>query len=289
MNKLTPPNVDDAAAFAALANNPRVGSFPRLQGSIPAVTAGYAQYRTAAGNGFAVQGVPLDAEVEDLLRAHYQKPPAALRYVNDIRLEWEHRVCPMCGSLHSGTLDHLLPKEDYAAFAVFSLNLVPACKCNIRRGQVLLGNAPDERILHPYFDDCLSDRLIAARFEDLGLIPRVGLQLCVFPGHPQYEAIAFHKRLIVERTAILRHFADGWTRLCQRPRLAVRALAITPANPEQLQTTLLEEVELLDQEHGGKNNWNSAFVTGLLDPHVIDWLYERLTAPDRAADGPLVT
>lgn len=287
MNKLPPPDIDDAAAFAALANNPRVRSFPRLQGSIPAVAAGYAQYQAAAGNGFAVATVPLDAEVETLLRAHYQNPPAVLKYINDIRLESEHRVCPMCGSLHSGTLDHLLPKEDYVAFAVFSLNLVPACKCNTRRGRVLFGNAPDERILHPYFDDCLSDRLIAARFDDLGAIPRVSLQLCVFPGHAQYEAISFHKRLIVERTAILRHFADGWTRLCQRPRLAVRALANIPASLEQLQITLLEEVELLDEEHGGKNNWNSAFVTGLLDSHVIDWLYEGLTAPGRAADGPL--
>ncbi|WP_322033226.1 hypothetical protein [Paraburkholderia sp. J76] len=288
MNKLTPPDIDDAAAFTALANNRRVDSFPRLQGSVPAITEGYIQYRAAGGNGFAVQAVQLDAEVGPLLRAHYRKPPGVLKYITDMRRESEHWVCPMCGSLHSGQLDHLLPKEDYAAFAVFSLNLVPACKCNTRRGRALLGNAPGERILHPYFDECLSERLIAARFDDLGLVPRVSLQLCVPQEHVQYEAIAFHKRRIVERTAILRYFADGWSNLCRRPRLAIRALAVVPASSEQLRTTLLEEVGLLDEEHGGKNNWNSAFVTGLLDPHVVDWLYARLAAPGRAADGPLV-
>lgn len=71
--------------------------------------------------------------------------------------------CPMCGSLHSGTLDHIFPQSDYPEFAVFSRNLVPACKCNSKRQNDLLGDGQGERILHPYYDVCLGERLLSAR------------------------------------------------------------------------------------------------------------------------------
>jgi len=50
-------------------------------------------------------------------------------------------------------------KTDFPAFAIFGRNLVPACKCNSKRSTLLIGPNPGERILHPYYDDVLGERL----------------------------------------------------------------------------------------------------------------------------------
>ncbi|WP_124597704.1 hypothetical protein [Burkholderia sp. Bp8963] len=288
MNKLPRPEVDDAAALQLLAENERLSSFPHLRAAVQSINDGYEQYIAVRGDAFHVHHVPLNAEVGGYLKKHYASPPAVLDYITTLRLDAEQRVCPMCGSMHRGTLDHLLPKENYAAFSIFSQNLIPACKCNVRRGQTVIGAGQGERILHPYFDDCLAERLIAARFEDLAMVPRISLRILLEREHPRYSAVAFHVEKIVSTSAILEYVKDKWVQLCQKPKLAVRALGAVPASVERLREILTEELSLTDESHGGQNNWNSVFVAGLLDTDVSLWLFERLNAPERLQDGPLV-
>jgi len=287
MNKLPQPDIDDRAALENLANNPRARSFPHLQAVVPGIIAGYEQYRAVQGNALEIINVALSAEIKGYLKGHYKSPPTNLAYITRLRNEAEQQVCPMCGSMHRGTLDHLLPKEAYTAFAVFSLNLIPACKCNTKRGEVTTGPAAGERILHPYFDDCLADRLVAARFDDLGRVPRVSLQLLVQTTHPLYPAIAFHVARIVSNTAILKYLSDRWGHLYQKPKRIIRALASVPESESRLREVLEEELELTDETHGGKNNWDSVFVRGLLDADVSPWLFDRLIDRGRILDGPL--
>ncbi|MGF6597475.1 hypothetical protein P3T23_002192 [Paraburkholderia sp. GAS448] len=64
---------------------------------------------------------------------------------------------------------------------------------------------------------------------------------------------------MVERSAIRKYMGDKWTHLCQRPSRIIRALGVAPNSLEELEETLLAELELLDEEHGGKNNWDSVF------------------------------
>jgi hypothetical protein len=232
--------------------------------------------------------VPLTKKQATYLKGHYRRSKTVLPHIDQLREAQAHQVCPMCGSLHSGTLDHLLPQADYPEFSIFSLNLVPACKCNSIRQNVLKGTPPGERILHPYFDACLSERLIAAQFTDLGEVPKVTLKILVDALHPEYDAIEFHVRTIVERTFIKGYLADRWSDLCRKPSLVIRALAHHVPNTQGLEEILHEELELLDDIHRGKNNWNSLFVAGLLDPPVCAWLFEHLTEPGRAADAPLI-
>ncbi|WP_175046933.1 hypothetical protein [Burkholderia lata] len=288
MNKLPRPAIDDIAALQRLASNRRAHSFPKLQRVVQVITHGYAQYLAEEGDARHINRVELDEEVEGYLRAHYKNPPSALAYITALRHEAEQRACPMCGSMHRGTLDHLLPKEDYAVFAVFSQNLVPACKCNSKRGRTVVGVAAGERILHPYFDNCLQDRLIVSHFDDLGLVPSVNLRILADEKHPRYLAIAFHVRHIVSNSAIRKYLSDKWVHLCQLPELAVRALGVVPENVDELRQLLERELELTDRAHGGKNNWNSVFVAGLLDAHVLLWLFERLAAPGRGPKDPLL-
>lgn len=288
MNKLPCPPFDDTAALQALAHNSDVGSYPRLQPWVAAIVAGYAQYSAVRGNALQIVKVPLEPEINVYLRGHYGSPPKDIAYITGIRKMHRQRVCPMCGSMHSGTLDHVLPQEDYTAFAVFSLNLVPACDCNNKRGRTTTGKEPGARVLHPYFDECLSERLISGLFEDLGLIPRITLKILVDTGAPHYEAVKFHVAEIVGGTAILEYLSDNWTNLCEMPEQVIRGLGEIPASVAALQATLTRELEMLDKHHKGKNNWNSVFVQGLLEDDVLRWLFDRLTAPGRASKDPLL-
>lgn len=287
MNKLPLPTHNDMQALQALAVNRRLRSYPTLQSAVAAILAGYQQYIAVAGNAFHVQNVPISAQQANFLKGHFESPPADLHHIDELRDDTEHQPCPMCGSLHSGTLDHLFPQDSHPEFSIFSSNLVPACKCNSIRQHLLVGTAPGERILHPYFDACLAERLIAAQFTQLGAVPSVSLRILAPASHPDYGAIEFHVQNVVERTGIKGFLRKEWVKLCRKPSLVVRSLAHNIASLQHLENLLTEELGLLDDSHEGKNNWRSIFVAGLLDPLVSTWLFGRLTAPGRIQDGPL--
>lgn len=288
MNKIPIPTYDDAGAFSALAANHRVASHPRLQPLVATVQASYLQYAAVRGNPAYVLNPSIHVDLGNFLKGHYASPPGNLSHITELRASTEHLICPMCGSMHRGTLDHYLPKNSYSIFSVFSLNLVPACKCNSKRKETLAGPNPDERVLHPYFDDCLGERLIKAKFDDLGMVPQVTVVLTVPSTHPNYAAIDFHFREIVQKTAIRKYLADQWSNLCRKPSLAVRALERNINDPVELQHKLEEELGWLDEQYRGKNNWNSVFVSGLLDAPVMDWLLQRLSSPHRQPNAALV-
>lgn len=287
MNKVQLPPYDDSAAFVSLSNNALLGSYPQLQPLVGMVQAGYAQYLAVNGEPTLVLNPPIGAASATFLKKHYATPPADLAHITEMRDSTEHLLCPMCGSMHSGTLDHYLPKNGFPIFAVFSKNLVPACKCNSKRKETLLGTNPGERVLHPYFDDCLGERLVRARFEDLGAVPKVSLVLMVSNAHPSHSAISFHFRSIVQRSAVKKYLADRWSSLFRKPSLVVRAFAENIATQAEVQAQLEAERDSLDDLHKGKNNWNSIFVNGLLDPIVLAWLAARFATPGRVPDSPL--
>jgi hypothetical protein len=288
MNKIPEPTYDDIQALTDLSVNPKAGSFPDLQADVGPITQGYLQYIAAKGDAFAINPVALTGLNAEYLRAHYKSPPRNLSYITALREDTEHRTCPMCGSLHRGTLDHLLPKNTYGEFSVFSKNLVPACKCNSKRKETLKGLLPNQRILHPYFDKCLAGRLVSAKFEALGAVPRVGLTLVVPTTHPQYAAIDFHFQSIVMRTAVKGYLSEKWSDLVRKPSLVVRDLKRNPATVSELTALLKKERLLLDESHKSKNNWNSVFISGLLEQSVRNWLFVALNAPGRQPDKSLI-
>ena len=288
MNRIPRPTYGDGAALTNLANNHLVDSYPKILPALPLLQQAYVDYLAAAGNVFNVPVNTIAAEVCALLKGHYKSPPSDIQHINIMRELKEHRVCPMCGSFHRGTLDHLLPQSQYPHLTIFSMNLVPACKCNSKRQNVIKGPGPSERILHPYFDDCLAERLVAAEFTDLGLVPRIRLRLSIGRAHPKYAAIRFHFRTIVERTAVRGYLRDRWTDLCRKPALAIRALQRNPSSLVGLTAILEEELDFLDETHRGKNNWDSIFVAGLLDSHVQTWLHHRMNRVGRLPNGSLI-
>jgi hypothetical protein len=287
VNKVPLPPYDDSTAFDSLSKNKRLGSYPKLEPLVSTVQASYAQYLAVNGEPTLVHNHSIGVAAAKFLKGHYSSPPADLSHITKMRESTEHLLCPMCGSMHSGTLDHYLPKNGFPIFSVFSKNLVPACKCNSKRSETLLGINPGERVLHPYFDDCLGDRLVTAKFEDLGEVPRVSLALMIPNAHPLYPAISFHVRTIVERSAIRRYLADKWSSLYIKPSRVVRAFENNVATLPEVEAILEKERDALDAVHYGKNNWNSVFVSGLLDPIVSAWLTQKLSTPGRAPDSCL--
>jgi hypothetical protein len=289
MNRLDPPDYfDDAAALDALALNRRLKCYPHFGAQVPAIRGGYVQYVAASGNAHAIANVALPDLIQAQLKALYASPSRELPHIDRIREESDANCCPMCGSFHSGTLDHLLPKTEYPVFAIFGRNLVPACKCNSKRTSQLTGANPSERILHPYFDDILRERLFVAHFDDLGLAPKITLRPVLAPADPDAAAVRFHMANVVERTSILRYLRTRWTNLLRRPSLAAAELRDAPVTREALEDILSAELDRQDDTYGSRNNWGSVFLAGLLAGPVLDWLFAAFQRPGWEADGPLI-
>jgi hypothetical protein len=72
-------------------------------------------------------------------------------------------VCPLCAHRDVSTLDHYLPKGQFADLSVTPINLVPACKdCNFAK----LEGRPsgrEEETLHPYFDNVDDETWLVAQ------------------------------------------------------------------------------------------------------------------------------
>jgi len=288
MNRLDLPDFfDDNTALDALSVNRRLKSYPHLQQHVHTIKAAYQQYIAVRGDATMVNNVPLPAEINGYLRSLYASPPADIAYINDIREDSDADCCPMCGSFHSGTLDHLLPKMEYPVFAVFVRNLVPACKCNSKRSVLTIGPNAGERVLHPYFDDILRERLVKARFEDLGAVPKITLEVFLDVGDPNLAAVRFHMQNVVMRTSILRYIRKSWMNTLRRPNLTAADLRHAPATRQQLAEILTDELDRQDDVHGSKNNWRSVFIAGLLDDHVLDWMFAAFQRPGWQPNGPL--
>lgn len=287
MRKISPPTVDDYSIIDEISENKRLKSYPYLITAVAALKVGYTQYRAGCGNARYVPSVALLPDQREFLKGLYDSRANSLAYIPKLRRQSEPYPCPMCGSLGCGTMDHIFPQADYPEYAIYSLNIVPACSCNSKRKNVLRGD-PGERILHPYFDACLADRLIVARISNFGQAPSISLDLKIPHNDPQYAAIAFHVEKVVKRTAICGYLERKWAAMCEEPSLVIRDLGvIMPGTPADLAQLLETELGRLDKFHKGKNSWDSIFVAGLLDPTVLQPLFHQLTRPGRAIDGPL--
>lgn len=288
MNKLESPIwFNDHAALEALAKNKRAISYPGLAEEVATILTGYDGYIAANGNAFNVPPVILPDSVSENLRKQYASPTRDIPHIKRLRSETP-RSCAMCGSLHNGTLDHIMPKGDYASYAIFGPNLVPACSCNSDRGTVLTGENEGERILHPYFDDVLGQRLLSARFEDLGMVPRLTIRVLLRDDHPQRSAVDFHLKKVVLKSGIEREMRENWSDLVRGPWMIARDFGKALPSRQEIADILQMELAAHDDRYRSKNNWASIFVHGLLDEDVLDWLFDAFNRPGRMPGAPLI-
>lgn len=280
MKKINPPNVDDRKIIRNIASNSRLHltTYPHLQHHLNLIIQSYDEYDQNNGNPWLLDQPNITEELKRGLKKHYSSPPEGLNYLESLRKS-SPQVCPMCGGFHPTTLDHYLPKTNYPAWAIYSKNLIPACNCNIVRGEVVKSDMnPLGRILHPYFDDCLNDRIITTDITYCQnfkwLKARV---ISVNPNHPDVDAIIFHINNIIIKNGIENWLNGQLTKLKESPS------SVIPHLPRRKATTiegLLESIQDCIQSYDDltetPNNWNSILLDGLLRANGIhEWLITR--------------
>lgn len=147
--------VDASAVFDEIAAAKRPPRRARMRAARPQVLAAYQDYEHAVPEVGGLVAADLTDPQKEAMRHAYTvetQPMTALR--GDLLNRIIVARCPFCGINESSTLDHYLPKEQYAEFSVFPTNLVPSCAvCNTRKKDRILGEGTDVRMfLHPCFD-----------------------------------------------------------------------------------------------------------------------------------------
>lgn len=273
MKKLAPPSVDDDALAQTLSTNCRLSSFPDLRNNLPALIKQYSDYIQAQGNPWQIASLGFCSPLNEAIKRHYSVPPESLGFIKELRDTGSPDVCPMCGSFGTGTLDHFLPKSGYPELAIFSRNLVPACSCNTKRSTVVKGTISSEHVLHPYFENCLNQRLLTSLFEGNLDNPAVKIKICCDVTH-QRQAIEFHIEQIIKRNNIICWLEKKWANLRRRPKMVISTLPQTGSIIRTDANTAVKELlEDKDEEFETPNNWLSIFLHGLINsPGAIDWL-----------------
>ncbi|CAD7713581.1 hypothetical protein LMG31884_06800 [Xanthomonas hydrangeae] len=272
----------------ALARNRKAGSYPELKSKIAEITIAYQRYlQYFLGGPAAIEPIGLHATLAKRLIAHYDHPPKSHDYIPVLREYAEALTCPMCGSPSCGTLDHLMPKEYFPEFSLYSRNLVPACLCNSKRKSTFK-SSDGSRILHPYFDAILSQRLIGCVFNDHEKAPSLRIFNKLPLAHPEFGSVQFHIDKVVLRTGLKKALRRDWAKLMRKPSTIIRDLKITPHSHGSLIQILERELATLDDSYESLNNWSSIFVGGLLAPHTSAWLFQQMTRSGRGNDDPVL-
>lgn len=267
MKKIDPPDIDDTKELQLLANNEGLGSYPDLMNEYVRFRSQYNVYSQSGGNPWNIAPLQISNPLRKALRNHYGSPPVGrLQFLKKYRRDLSPTLCPMCGGFGNGTLDHYLPKEDYPEYSFFSKNLVPACNCNSLRGTTVKGAASPARVIHPYFDDFLSDRLYQAVFQGEFYTPRISIEV-IDKKHPEFDILKFHLDEVIANEATQGWFEKYWSDLSQRPHSKlelVLPLSTQDLSGADLKVSLERYRNHMDKDHNTPNNWLSIFYTGLI-------------------------
>lgn len=271
---------DDLAILQKMGKNTALSSYGWLSDQIHLIIPRYIQYKFSGGNAWSLSApLSLTPQLKKALVLHYENRIQELDFISKI-LDSCKDACPLCGSTLPATeIDHVIPKEAYPEFACLSLNLVAACKCNGWKGVKYKGSANFERVLHPYFDKILVQRLIYISFNRI--LGKLTLEIEIMPAHSENMALKYHVDNILKKTKCLKKAENLWGVFSDAPGLN---LYILPRDRQCMSKTDFKEtiecaLEANDKSHRTPNNWESMFYYGILQsPYDIDLAYNRLLA-----------
>lgn len=264
MKHITPHIFDDAVALDELAMSvARIGKILNL-GAKAHLLSAYSTYATYVADPAATQSKFKGRAISSaLLVAAYESPPVAiLPLKNAVQTSLSPNICPMCGSLKTGTADHYLPKADYPEFAFYSWNLVPACDCNTKRGSALYGPGVDERIIHPFYEKKLLERIISTDFDFSKGTPALTIKK-IYPTGINPTTIDFHVKNIHEKTTMLDWLIAEWARLLEAPMDSMTWYPDVTVRKIQVDHRVVELMKASDKKLGTPNNWMSALFHGV--------------------------
>jgi len=293
MKKLDIPTYDDTQIIRDLSENSRLSgtSYPHLRNELTLIRAAYTDYVTQTGNAWNITDVLISDSLKTGLVKNYNDPPKLLSFIKELR-DSSPDICPMCGSAKTGTLDHLLPKDNYPQWSVFSKNLVPACDCNLKRKEVLKGDViKQERVLHPYFDNCMADRQLSCLITSTDNFRVVDIQISyVNRAEPQLDSIKFHVEKVIKPSGVIKWLENEWLKIRKRPSNQIQTIPLNSFNSiDELRGYLHDSLTRHDASKGTPNNWNSILIHGIMNsPGVVEWLLDRHNGIIDGSIDPLV-
>lgn len=278
MKKLQAFSVKDSEIIKTLSKNTKLSSYPHLGESLPKILNQYENYVASKGDASLINApIPIASVLANAMRAHYASEVLGLDFIEEIRGRLSPDVCPLCGGFHPTTVDHVIPKEDYPEYSFFSPNLVPACSCNTKKGRTYKGKNFGERILHPYYDDILTQRTVYLSIDGPLDFPTILVKVVQkFDANP---ALQFHVENIINRTNILSWAAKKWANIIRRPNnIFPRLNSISgPCSAIAVQTCIEELLTAKDEELETPNNWESMLYFGCTQrPETYSFIAEKL-------------
>lgn len=281
MKSINPPFVDNELELDLLANSKNLGSYPDLLITRQEILSQYQLYTLHNGNPWSITTLNLSKELQAALITHYGHPPLnQLPFLAIFRNDLSPHICPMCGSHGTGTLDHYLPKDDFAEFAIFSLNLIPACKCNEKRRKNVKGNDGVQRVIHPYFDHFVAAQVYKFDFSGDFYYPTIRL-LLNDPAHPQATILNFHLDSVVLKNNVIGWANKIWSELVASPR---RKLMLNEGDYSMnaVRGKLTNFRDIYQTQTDSPNNWSSLFYNGILEDAAL--LHALVLRTENSAD-----
>ena len=265
MKFLSLPNeCDDFSILEELSERKALSSYPMLRDEKENLICQYLIYYLSKGNALELnEPLVLKKELKEALKRHYSTQPNGLEFIANIRKNSSPDICPMCGSLGTAEVDHVIPKDIYPEFSFFSKNLVPACDCNGKKGTALKDQNTKGRILHPYFDDILLNRLAFIRFS--GDLKNPLLSIEVIPAHLHNPAVIYHITNVLKKTNILSWAAKTWSNILRSPESYFNSLffikgAVCEGAIVEVITQKMISEEIL---YRTPNSWNNMLLYGM--------------------------
>lgn len=197
----------------------------------------------------------------DALRHCYNSPTAEFKRVR-VRLRdrpiEEMGECPYCRIGEPETLDHYLPKSQFAEFSIFTANLVPICgRCNLTKLE-RYKDAIGRVVVHPYFDPVGAEPFLFANVE-------------FADGKPSIQYRVAQPRSMSDQ--VFRIIENHFTCLSLGERYLKRAVGIVDRLVKSLRDSDLSDNDKLDQcrrmadeqqRIRGPNHWETALYVGFL-------------------------
>jgi 5-methylcytosine-specific restriction endonuclease McrA len=240
----------------------------------------YAKIKRCDGSKVATLDPALSNQLASDFEHYYSRPVSGFEYIKKIRDELSPTVCPMCGSLSSGTIDHILPRALYPELSLFSLNLVPACGCNSRRI-----NDVNVAPLHPYFDDDLNRQLVTCHIS--GRYDRPVIDVVAANGlEPDLTVrVRGHIKNVLKRNKIDIYLDKTWFRMVSAPQVWLGLLE--QRGVDDVETALRRMSITWCQQTGTENNWVSILCCGMLSSQgVVQAIHKQLSGIPVEEIGP---
>lgn len=184
-------------------------------------------------------------------------------------------VCPSCGELgRPNTLDHYLPKDGYPHLCILPANLTPMCDaCQEEKGAKVGDGSATRYFIHPYFDDFVSQRVLALEIHPPFDVPTFNFGPAPGLSVVKQSLLLTHIRELDLVNRFGKFFKHEYFRLLR----LVEQIRESDQDVSQALEIFRFNASLVSQ-----NTWQHVFYSGVLDnPDLIEYLTNMTLRPRR--------